>query len=369
MSKFLTLLTGMLLALLFAHQAAACTSIRIKTEDGLVFYARTMEGGVDYHSKVTVIPKGTAYQGTLPDNTAKGLRWVSKYGMVGMNAFGQPLLTDGINEMGLAVGNLFFPDYADYQPFDPQKADITLSQYEVATWLLSNFANVAEVRQAISRVQVVQGPEGVGGTLPLHFAVHDAQGNSLVIEYVKGKLQIYDNPLGVMTNSPTFDWMLTYLSNFVNLSATNVPQLDLKGFTIHQFGQGSGMVGLPGDFSPPSRLVRMVALTQAALPVKGPEAGLNLAMTIINSMDIPQGSVRDKSEKGMIYDVTQWTVAADLAGKKYYFHSRNNKNWRYVDLSKALAAAKQIQTIPLEVPPDYPDVTGTARKYSGLQGP
>jgi choloylglycine hydrolase len=359
MSKFLSLLTGMLLALLFVQMAGACTSIRIKTEDGLVFYARTMEGAIDYQSKVTVVPKRTIYHGTLPDNTPKGLTWTVKYGLVGMNAFGSPLMTDGLNEMGLAVGNLFFPDYAEYEPFDPGKANSTLSQYEVATWLLSTCATVAEVRQAISKVQVVQGPKEVFA--PLHFAIHDAQGNSLVIEYVKGKSHIYDNPLGVMTNSPGFDWMITYLSNFVNLSATNVPQIDLGGVVIKQFGQGSGLVGLPGDFSPPSRLVRMVAFTQSALPVKGSQAGLNLAMTIISNVDIPKGIVRDKGEQGMQYDITQWAVAADLAGKKYYFHSHDNKNWRSVDLSKALQTAKGIQTIPLEVPPDYPDVTSTAR--------
>ena len=114
------------------------------------------------------------------------------------------------------------------------------------------------------------------------------------------------------------------------------------------------MVGLPGDFTPPSRLVRMVALTQAALPVKGPEAGLNLAMTIINNVDIPKGAVRDQGEKGMMYDITQWVVAVDLANKKYYFHTYNNKNWRYVDLGKALRAAKGIQALPLEVPAGLP---------------
>ena len=94
--------------------------------------------------------------------------------------------------------------------------------------MLSNFATVAEVRQAMRKVRVVQGPTAAG-IFPLHFAVHDAQGNSLVIEYVQGKLHIYDNPLGVMTNSPTFDWMTTYLSNFVNLSATNVPTIGPQG--------------------------------------------------------------------------------------------------------------------------------------------
>jgi choloylglycine hydrolase len=84
-------------------------------------------------------------------------------------------------------------------------------------------------------------------------------------------------------------------------------------------------------------------------------------MTIINSVDIPQGVVRDKSDKGMVYDITQWAVAADLAGKKYYFRSHDNKNWRYVDLVKALQTAKGIQSIALEVPADYPDVTVTAK--------
>ncbi len=357
MKRFISICCGLMLVLGMIQAGDACTSIRIKTADGLVFYARTMEGGFDFHSQVTVIPQGTAFQGTLPDNTSKGLKWTAKYGVVGMNAFGQPLLSDGINEKGLTVGNLLFPGYAGYQPFDPQKANITLTQYEVATWLLSNYATVAEVRQALGQVRVVQGPTATCGILPLHFCVHDPQGNSLVIEYVQGKLHIYNNPLGVMTNSPAFDWMTTYLSNFVNLSALNVPRLDLGGVAVKQFGQGSGMLGLPGEYTPPSRLVRMVALTQAALPVQGAAAGLNLAMTIINNVDIPRGAVREKETKGMMYDITQWVVAADLANKKYYFHTYDNKNWRYVDLGKALQGAKGIKYLPIDNPPEYPEVS------------
>lgn len=362
MSKFLSLLAGMALTLLAAQAADACTSIRIKTEDGLVFYARTFEGGVDFQNGMAVIPKGTVYHGTLPDNTSKGLTWTTKYGMVGMTAFKMPLFSDGLNEKGLVVANLMFPGYAEYEGFDPGKANITLAHFELATWLLSNFATVAEVRQAIAKVRVCEGPSVVSGfVLPLHFVVHDAQGDCFVIEYVKGTLHTYDNPLGVATNSPTFDWMTTYLNNFINLSPDNVPQKKLTGLTLKQFGQGSGMVGLPGDFTPPSRLVRMVALTQAALPVKGPEAGLNLAMTIIDNVDVPKGTVREKTEKGMMCDYDQWTVAVDLARKRYYFHTYDNKNWRYVDLTKALQTAKGMQNIPLEVPPDYPEVTATAK--------
>ena len=105
----------------------------------------------------------------------------------------------------------------------------------------------------------------------------------------------------------------------------------------------------------------MVALTQAAFPVKGPTAGLNLAMTIINNVDVPKGAAREKTEKGMLADYNQWTVAVDLAGKKYYFRTYDNKNWRYIDLAKALQTAKGIQSLPLEIPADYPEVTATAK--------
>jgi choloylglycine hydrolase len=360
--RFILWWCGLALVLCVTQAADACTSIRIKTEDGLVFYARTFEGGVDFQSGLAVIPQGTVYHGTLPDNTSKGLTWTTKYGIVGMTAFKMPLLSDGLNEKGLVVANLMFPGYAGYESFDPGKAAKTLAHFEVATWLLANFATVAEVRQAIGKVRVCEGPTVVSGfSLPLHFAVHDPQGNSLVIEYYQGKLHIYDNPLGVATNSPTFDWMLTYLNNFINLSPDNVPEKKLQGLTLHQFGQGSGMIGLPGDFTPPSRLVRMVALTQAALPVKGPEAGLNLAMTIINNVDVPKGAAREKTEKGLLADYDQWTVAVDLARKRYYFHTYDNKNWRYIDLAKALQTAKGMQSLPLEVPADYPDVTATAK--------
>lgn len=362
MKTWIGILCIMGISLGLIGQADACTSFRIKTTDGAVFYARTFESEIAGNTQITVIPKGTAYQGTLPDGSSKGLKWTAKYGFVGTNDFGPPLLSDGMNEKGLVVGQLLFPGYEGYQTFEPAKADQTIAQYEVATWLLSTFATVDEVRKGFGAARVCQGPvDPVAGSLPLHYTIHDAFGDSIVIEHVKGQVGVYDNPLGVLTNSPGFDWMKINLSNYVNLSARNAPELDLKGYTIHQFGQGSGMIGLPGDFSPPHRFIRMVALTQGALPVTGADKGLNLAMTIINNVDIPIGASRDKTDKGITYDRTAWTVAADLSRLRYYFRTYDNKNWHYVDLMKALGGARGIINIPTAVPLDYPDVTGTGK--------
>jgi choloylglycine hydrolase len=308
-----------------------------------------------------VVPPGTPYQGTLPDNTPKGLKWNAKYGMVFMGVCDTHLALDGMNNQGLAAGYFLFPGYAQFQHFEPKKADVTLSHYEVVTWILANFSTVAEVRQALGRVQVCKGSLPGIGDLPVHISVHDGQGKSLVIEYVKGKLHVYDNPLGVITNSPTFDWMLTNLNNYINLSPVNVPQRELHDVTLKQLGQGSGMLGLPGDFTPPSRFVRMVALTQGALPVAGAAAGLSLAMNIINNVDIPKGTSRQVSDQKPEMDMTQWVSLSDLQGKRYYFRTYDNQNWRYLDLTKALAGAAKIKSMSIAIPPDYPDVSAQAQ--------
>ncbi|MHC1788360.1 linear amide C-N hydrolase [Solidesulfovibrio sp.] len=340
--------------------AGACTSLRTRTSDGLVFYARTMEGEWTLHTVMGVVPKGTVYQGTLPDGTSKGLKWKNKYAFVGMFDFGQPLVSDGMNEKGLVVGQLFLPGYAAYETFERSKADKTLAQYEFGTWLLSNFASVAEVRQGYRGVRVCQGPVGDSGPLPLHYVIHDATGDCVVIEYTAGKVTLYDNPLGVLTNSPPFDWMRTNLNNYITLTDMNVPQKELKGLTLHPPGDGSGLFGLPGDYSPPSRFVRMVALTQVALPVAGAAAGLNQAITILDNVSIPVGSVRQRDGKATRYDKTIWSVVADTANLRYYYRSMDNKNWRFVDVAKAVGAAKGITTIPVFIPIDYPDVTNQA---------
>jgi choloylglycine hydrolase len=361
MAKLVSLLCSLALLLSLTQAAEACTGIRIITEDGLVFSSRTLELNVLVPTKVMVIPKGTVYQGTLPGNIPKGLKWTSKHGHVIMGLSGTRLGLDGINEKGLAAGFFELPGVTEYQSYDPKKAGVTIAHVEMLTWLLSNFATVAEVRQAIGKVQVCQGVTEGLESLPVHVSVHDAQGKSLVIEYIGGKAQLHDNPLGVITNAPTFDWMLTYLKNFINLSPVNVPQREYKGLTMTQIGQGSGLVGLPGDFSSPSRFVRMVALTQGAVPVKGAAAGLSLTMNIISNVNIPIGAVRQVSDKQTAMELTQWATLSDLHGLKYYFRTYDNNNWRYVDVVKALAGATEIKTISLDSPPDYPDVTSQAK--------
>jgi choloylglycine hydrolase len=151
---------------------------------------------------------------------------------------------------------------------------------------------------------------------------------------------------------------MTNLRNYINLTATNVPPVELSDLKLAQFGQGSGMHGLPGDYTPPSRLVRAVAFTQAALPSQtAPEAVL-AAFHILNAFDIPDGAVRADVDGVVHADYTLWTSVADLKNLKWYFRTHNDQSIRSVDLAAAITAANgKIKTIKMDSKQPVEDVS------------
>jgi choloylglycine hydrolase len=345
-------------ALIFAPAAQACTGIRLIAKDGGVIAARTLEFGVDLHSNVLVVPAGTTLTGTLPDG-GKGISFTTKHGFAGANAEGLTAIVDGLNDQGLYVGLFYFPDYASYPDATKDNAPRAMAPFEYANWLLGNFANVDEVKANFDKVVLVPVViNAIKQVPPVHFVVHDRSGKSVVIEPLNKALKIFDNPLGVVTNSPNFDWHMTNLRNYVNLSAVNVPPLGLGGVTLAQFGQGSGLRGLPGDFTPPSRFVRAVAFSQSALPSDTAAEAVLQAFHILNNFDIPYGAVRD-TEGGQVHaEYTTWTSASDLKNLRWYFRTYGDQSIHSVDLTKTLAAAKgQIKQIKMDSKQPIDDVS------------
>src|SRR5262249_12417670 len=155
-----------------------------------------------------LVPRGFARMGVTPDGKS-GLKWNSKYASLGADGEGLPYLFDGLNEKGLAVGTFYFPVTADYMPYRAADAARTIAPWQVVSYLLENFATVDEVRQNISNVVVANVEFPGWGVVPVHYAVYDASGKTIVIEYSDGKLHVFDDPLGVVTNSPAFDWHMT----------------------------------------------------------------------------------------------------------------------------------------------------------------
>jgi choloylglycine hydrolase len=340
---------------------SACTGITIKPRDGSIIFARTLEFAMEIRSNIIVVPRGKDYVGTAPGDRP-GLRWTTKYGFVGANAFDLPVTVDALNENGLYVGLFYFPGCATYQELKPEDVGNALAPWELGAFLLGTCADVREALTAARSVRVGPTVQKDMGFVPgVHFIATDSSGSSVVLEHVGGELRIHQNPLGVLTNSPAFDWHMTNLSNYVNMTVSNVPAIDVGGSVIRGFGQGSGMLGIPGDFTPPSRFVRAVAFSRSALPVATAREGVLQAFHILNQFDIPRGAARGLERGIEVADYTQWTSASDLKNTRYYFRSYENSRIRMIDLKVVDWAATKIRTIPIKGGEQIEDVTSAGR--------
>jgi choloylglycine hydrolase len=334
-----------LLLLVNAFEVSACTGIRLTAKDGSMVHGRTLEFGLPIESSIAVIPRGYAFVGNTPKG--RGLNYISKYAVVGAFLFQDITIVDGMNEEGLSIGTFFFPGFASYASTTDQNQHKSLSPSEFPHWILTQFATVDEVKNGIINVNIAPTLENGWGDAPppFHYIVYDKSGKCLVIEPINGELVTYDNPLGVFTNSPTFDWHLTNLRNFINLRATNVPPLTIDGKTFAPFGQGSGLVGLPGDFSPPSRFVRAAIFSSSAIPANGEEDAVFQAFHILNQFDIPIGSVRSEESGSIHCDYTMVTCVRNPNALRYYFKTYQDQTIRMVDLSAFDLNAKTIKTM------------------------
>ncbi|PSK90355.1 linear amide C-N hydrolase [Taibaiella chishuiensis] len=345
-----------------------CTGIQVKTKSGAPVYARTLEFGIDLQSQLLVIPKGTSFTGVGPTGDQPGMTWTAKYNMTGLNTMGLNILTDGLNSEGLAAGAFYFTGCAGYMDVTAAEAGQSVCSSDVVTYLLSTCANVAEVKEAVKTLKVNKGiapaaAEALQTTIPvpLHYNIHDAAGNALVVEHVNGQVHIHDNPIGVLTNNPELNWHWINLSNYVALTPYtrtgiqlhNVTNTGAKGPEIYGTGQGSGFIGLPGDITSPSRFIRAVAHSQAAVPADTNELAVDQAFHILNSFDIPFGSVRqvvpatqDQPEQ-TICEYTLWTAASDMQQRRYYFHTFQDRRVCMLDLANWEFTSKDIIAIDM----------------------
>ena len=315
MSRLLTAISCLMLT-----QAFACTEFLLMDQNKECVVGRSMEFGTDLQCKIVVvplIPDGHYYQSMITGQ--EGLIWEQSYTFIGVTAFdNSQFVIDGMNDQGLSFGIEWFPD-AKYPDVSPKEYSRAIALEDVGAWILSPAANIEEVKEAFSKVVVCPNKlQALNNSVPpIHFSFHDRSGKSLVVEFTDSHMNIIDNPVGVLTNSPSFPWQLTNLRNYINLSAKNIPNKTMGTLEVAQTGEGSGMLGLPGDFTPPSRFVKMVLFKQAVPPAADAASNVNLAFHFLNSVDIPKGAIVPL--EGDTPDYTQWAIVKDLQNLTLYY--------------------------------------------------
>ena len=341
--------------LLFPVRSSACTGISFVAKDGSHVMARSIEWAAErLNSRYVVVPRGHSFRSFTPEGV-DGMEYTSKYGFVGVAVMTDELMVDGLNEQGLNAGLFFFPEYGSYLPFDSSKKAETLSDFQFVSWALANFSTVDEVIEGVKDIRITGLDKNIG---TVHWRLGDRTGRQVVLEIVGGEMNFYENPVGVLTNSPGFQWHLTNLGNYVNLvpgSADNQSWNNGR-FEVKPLSGGSGMLGLPGDPTSPSRFVR-IAVYKATAPV--PENGYDAALQsfkILESLVIPIGIVKDvnvNAEKSTdMISSTQFTAVSDLDNLRFYYRTMDNSRIRCIDLKSIDFKKVKYQSRALDTTPE-----------------
>lgn len=342
--------------------ADACTGIRLVGSDGTAVFGRTQEWGkFDLKPQIAIYPRQTSFQATTPDG-GKGMAWKARYGFAGVLLLGRVVNT-GMNEAGLAGGMFFHKGFAEYAPYDPAKANQSMAPSDLLAYILSSFATVDEVRAGVEGVRVVPVVDPALGTpFPLHGMITEPGGKSIVIEFKDGVATVFDNPVGVIANNPNFDWHLTNLRNYGYLSNTPYAETTWGDLTLTPLAAGSGMLGLPGDYTSPSRFVRAAAFVQTARETSGGEDTVEEAFRILDSFNLPatQSEGTSGSAKTTLPAGTQYTVLNDTRNRIIYYHTMFNRRVRKVDLKRIDFTKGTMRSVPLDMKrtEDVQDMSG-----------
>ncbi|WP_375270041.1 choloylglycine hydrolase family protein [Enterococcus sp. DIV0212c] len=296
------------------------------TKDQTVLLARTMDFAVILDAEPTFIPrKKLVFANDASDDRKNDYAFV---GMARQLDSGEFIFADGLNEKGLSCAALYFSGYAEYNSQDKEK-QYTLAPHDVVPFLLSTCTTIDEVTQKMEKIQIENTVlDFIGIVLPLHWIVTDHTGESIVIEYTEETLHIYENEIGVMTNSPDYTWHTTNLRNYIGLQPEQKTEVHLKNMIMKPFGEGAGAFGLPGDFTPPSRFVRAAFLKSCLQDIQTELDGVNAMFHILANVDIPKGVVKTTQA----YDYTQYTSVMVNSSLNYYYKTYNNQRIRCIQL-------------------------------------
>ncbi len=279
-----------------------CTSIAIR-KSGFCF-GRNMDIDYSFNEQVVVAPRN------FPLIFKKIPLLSHHYAFIGTAAVRNsiPLYAEGMNEKGLCIAALKFPDNAFYlEKSNPEKN--AAAPYEIIPLILGKCSFVKEAAELLSVTDIINEPFDSDTPLsPLHWHISDKE-SSITVEHTREGMKIYDNPYDILTNNPPFPFHRENLSLYLGLTAAQPEaQKELK-----PFGLGFGAVGLPGDFSPASRFVR------GSFLLKNSPSGINPVTQlfhILEGVSIPKGAVITPDAK---FHYTTYTCCMEAKTLTYYY--------------------------------------------------
>ena len=298
-----------------------CTAITY--QNGAHYFGRNLDLERSYGERVVVTPR----RYPLPMRCGDTL--TAHYALIGMGvvAEGYPLYFEATNEKGLSMAGLNFPGNAVYHPYDSARVNVT--PFELIPWLLGTCATLEDAGRALTAVNVVNIPFSAALPLsPLHWLVADRKG-ALVVESTVAGLQVYDNPVGVLTNNPPFPYHLTHLTDYMPLHE-GAPQ-DNGGYGLTPYSLGMGAIGLPGDFSSASRFVRAAFVRAKSCCEPTETANVAHFFRLLGAVAMPKGCVLTADGQ---YEYTRYSCCCNTDTGTYYYTTYEDSTLRCVAMGE-----------------------------------
>ncbi len=326
------------------------TSIRVLSKDKNIVKGSTMGFGLNKNSKVIVIPRNFTEKSIVPKQYPTPTKnWTTKYAAVGLNAFGQPAILDGVNEAGLSVTTCCYPEhegYATEKTVTPNSTEQCIAPWQLCSYLLGCCKDVKEVEKTVEKIVLVDSVVPNTKTVPpLRFICYDPTGKCIVIESIEGKLKVTPNPTGVLTSGPSIDWHLTNVKNYINLRSTtpinNTPNTTTDTeWNLEKVEGTTSWAGIPGEPTPAAQFVRAFVYSQTAPKTPNTYEGVMQTFQILNNFEVPKGMTFGKKTTGNTNkkaeteceNTTVCTSVTDVKNSKYYFCTCENRQIQVVDL-------------------------------------
>ena len=313
-----------------------CTAVTFQTKD--FYFGRTLDYEHSWGEEVTLMPRnfplGFRNIGTLE----------SHYAILGMArvADGYPLYFDGFNERGLAMAGLNFVGNAVYGK--PREGKDNVAQFEFIPWILAQCASVREARDLLNNLNLTD--TAFSEELPpaqLHWIIADKD-EAITVESVEEGLRVYDNPVGVLTNNPSFDQQLFRLNDFMHLSPEAPENIFSRNLKLEPYSRGMGALGLPGDLSSQSRFIRAAFVKENSQSGDGEGESVSQFFHILGSVEQVQGCCQVGDNQ---YEKTFYTSCCNTDKGIYYYTTYENRQITAVHLHRGALDARVLARFSL----------------------
>ncbi len=317
-----------------------CTAITYKTKDH--YFGRNLDMEYSYQEMITITPRNYVFC------FRKMGEMKCHFAMIGMAYIVEeyPLYYDATNEKGLSIAGLNFPQNAEYMPFCEGKDNVT--PFELIPWILGQCATVSESEELINRINILN--ENFSKELPLsplHWLISDRE-RSVTLESTKNGIKVYDNPVGVLTNNPTFDYHMFNLNNYMKLT-NQEPENTFAGgkesLVLKTYSRGMGAMGLPGDASSMSRFVRASFVKMNSVSGNSEVQSVSQFFHILKSVEMQRGCV---SLGNKLYDITIYSSCCNTDRGIYYYAAYDNSRIYAVDMYKESLQGSKLIAYPLK---------------------